>query len=431
MDQGERRESPEIEREAMKHQAIIDLKNRGIEANFGYARKLQTPETDLQGNEIKTQSYWVRFPQAEDFEGSGDVEGKIYLPEDSNGEAVILAPGFPGGAAGRLEKTYAGALVAKGYTVVCLRHNGTFIAHEGEEAEKIINCPERQEDARVEGRTNLVEDKPGGYLWTDLTRETIAPFVVLAKSFKKIHLVGNSFGAAMNMISLGEIAKRRPDLIDRAGNFVSLAGYLGKAKALETGNYHGIRPEWPVKKFIDAEIADAEENHVHLAKDSQAFQESLEGIPKQLEQVNFPPEVNQILVVASNDPLIAEPVVREEATEEGRPGRVVGYDSPGQSERLLYIRDETQTKKAHTLPNLRSENLIRGLRMRVAHGVHSATVRSMEPRTFVDEQGIPQPARIPTWKEGVDEPLPGSFWERWRRRRKEHQESTEQNKPRE
>jgi len=425
MDTLEQGEDSAVQREAMKHQAIVDLRERGIDAPFDYARKLQTPETDLQGNEIQAASYWVRFPEAQGFEGSGTVEGKIFLPENPNGEAVILAPGFPGGAAGRLEKTYARALIDEGYTVVCLRHNGTFIGHEGGEAEKIINCPERQQDAQAMGQQHFGENKPEGYQWTDLTHETIAPFVVLAGKFDKIHLVGNSFGAAMDMISLGEIARRRPDLINHAGNFISLAGYLGQARALESGSYHGVKPEWPVEKFIDAELADVEENHVNITKDREVFQRSLEGIPKQLEQVKFPPEVNQILVVAHNDPLIAEPVVREETTEETKPGRVIGYDSPGQSERLLYIRDETQTSKAHTLPNLRPENLIRGLRMQVAHGVHSATMRSIEPRMFEGK-----PARKVVWPEGVAEPLPKSFWERWRDRRKERQ-ANEQSRPKE
>ncbi|MEK7517576.1 MAG: hypothetical protein AAB583_03420 [Patescibacteria group bacterium] len=171
---------------------------------------------------LSDECYWVELRTK-----SGSVEGKLYLPKQSNGSVLLFEPGFPGDGSTRLDNLWANGLVKNGYTLFAARHNGTVI--NGEYSNTYLNCPERQEQARTKGQEILGEkDNPTIADWLN---ESIVALEAFASSHQEVVLAGHSFGALAMLFSLINFAKQNPELASRVKRFVSLAGTVGRFRS--------------------------------------------------------------------------------------------------------------------------------------------------------------------------------------------------------
>lgn len=342
----------------------------GITAPVEYARELDDEIED--GEEIKAKIFWLRFAANSEYR-TDSTEVKLYIPENPNGEAIIFTPGYPGAESGRFEHSYAKKLVDEGYALSVVRHNSVSLDLSEEPAQNIINSTQRQQDAKEDDQHYIGPAKEDGYTWDDINKGTIPAILALAPRFTKIHMIGHSFGAASTMISLSEIYKKEPGILEKVGNFVSLAGFLGRDEEVGDDKIrHGL------KMSIDSLIEDGKrkslQRGVNIAS-PERYREGIINTTKLLEDSVIPDSIGQVLVLSPQDPSIATPVVR---TEEGKIDR---YDYPGHTNKTLYIEDETQDENFHMLPNLRPETLLRLVRMKVSsEGPRYIKVQSKEPQ---------------------------------------------------
>jgi len=365
----ENRPSEEIQA-AREFDAKMIAERIGIRAPVEYARELDDETED--GEEIRAEIFWLRFPANSEY-GTDSTEVKLYMPENPNGEAIIFTPGYPGAESGRFEHSYAKKLIDEGYALSVVRHNSVSLDLDGELAQNIINSPQRQQDAKEDDQHHIGPTKENGYTWDDINKGTIPVILAFAPRFTEIHMIGHSFGAASTMISLSEIYKKEPEILEKVGNFISLAGFLGRDE--EVGHdktRHGL------KMSIDPLIEDGKRKSLDRGVDIAPTEDYKEGIistTKLLEDSSIPDSIGQVLVLSPDDPNIASPVVK---TNEGV---INHYDYPGHTKKTLYIEDETHDDNFHMLPNLRAETLLRLIRMKVSSkGPHYVKVQSKEPK---------------------------------------------------
>lgn len=167
---------------------------------------------------------------------SGFVEGKLYLPKQSNDSILLFEPGFPGDASSRLDHLWARSLVDNGYTIFAARHNGTII--NGEYSDTYINSPEKQQEAKEKGQEVLGEkDNP---TIADWLKEPLVMMEAFTSQFENIVLAGHSFGGLATFSSLVDFAKDNPELAKRVRRVVSLAGTVGR---------HRTDGEYPMKDW--------------------------------------------------------------------------------------------------------------------------------------------------------------------------------------
>lgn len=377
----EKRSSHENNKENLD--AIEFIKDKlGFESDLVF----ENAEVDENNNEIKAKIFWVRFPSPEKLRANPPVEGKVYLPEQPNGRLIVFAPGSPGGDAGSFERKHAKTLVEAGNTLITIRHNGQGVGVE--KTPVIFNSPERV--AMMEGadQTYLgqdVCDKPDGYSWLDITSEPITPILDAEQNFERISLIGHSLGATSIYRSVGMLAETHPEVAAKIEKIISLAGYLGKPEETEQGFWHGTK--WPLEKLVDAEMADAVEDHVHIPTDRDKFKQSLIETAKELAKLQIPEHIAQILVTSPYDAAIAMPVIKYTREADGKEF-AQAYDYPGHQRKSLVIEDYTPPeKKTHKQTMLmHPPTLLRLLNMRLGRSPHFVQVRSKEPKEKLRSQ---------------------------------------------
>ncbi|MEW6610835.1 MAG: hypothetical protein AB1352_04415 [Patescibacteria group bacterium] len=328
-------------------------------------------EYDTQGNSINADIVWARFLAPEGEENILPVEAKLYIPKNIHDlpdrELVMFMPGYPGGAAGRFESTYASAVLAEGKIFCVTRRNSKPLDVSGKEVAKIYNSTQRLHDAEQDGQKYLGPDLRRPYTWQDLITEGIPSLTALGKCVDKIKLIGNSFGPTCLYYAVDYIRQHDPEIAKKITHLISLAGYLVGEQEGQLWHSSGMS----VDKLEEEEAKAMKEDRVNF--DIEKYSESLIKLAAQMSNIQIPDHIRQILVCAKNDPLITLPVKFEIAQEDGRK-MVRPIEFPGRTQRVLLIDDRTSHKKPHTLSELTPEVLIRLLNFRQGRGTHFVEV---------------------------------------------------------
>ncbi len=343
---------------------INRLREKGINVDFALN---VSNETDDNGDLIKNaEIYWVRFPQVNNdiFKNISSVEGKIYLPKESNNKLILFDPGYPGGNAGRFEKKYAKSLVDQGYTLVCLRHNGSSLLND-ENNKNILNCQERIDFAQNNQERFIgSNNKEGAYGMVDLVYEPAVAIKNIQEKFDDIILVGHSFGATSNYNSVDLLSKRFPEITDKISNIISIAGYFGDNKE-EGAIWSGIKMD--VDKLVNFEIEKAKKLKLNAITDNNEYKEEMKKIAEMNSKIKIPELIGQIVIVSPDDPVIELPNIkinRRLNKEEVSPINIY----PQTTAKTLIIKDKTgqgQTKQ-HSMLWISPETILRAIEMKVS-----------------------------------------------------------------
>lgn len=166
------------------------------------------------------------------FEADGQqVEAQFYAPESRSDRLLVFCPGFPGRGGTIFEQRHAGALTDFGFTVCVIKHAGTRI--DGPDAPYMINNASRLMKARKNNETHLGGGASTAQAWLN------EPFIVLnalRDAFKRIDVIGNSFGAVSALCSLIKEGAPR----DKIGTLLLLAG----AQGVDSDPMQGIMRIW-------------------------------------------------------------------------------------------------------------------------------------------------------------------------------------------
>lgn len=337
-------------------------------------------ETDEHGELINADIVWTRFPTPEGTTYP-PVEGKVYVPKNPNGRLIIFAPGSPGGDGGTFERKHAKVLVENGNTLITIRHNGQGIGVE--KTQTVFNAPQRIEMMERSGQQYLGQgtaaDKPKGYDWRDVTTEPLTPLLDTQGKFDDIVLIGHSMGGASMFRSVGILAESRPEVAQKIKKIVSLAGYLGKGEEASQRFWHGTK--FPFEELVSAELEDARGDRVHYNQDREAFATSIKTLAQEMNGLEIPPHIAQVLVTSPYDAVIAMPVIKYQRQKDGKEF-AWAYDYPGYTRRSLVIEDHTQpAKKTHKMLGVRPETLLRLVDMPISsYGPHFTQVREPLPK---------------------------------------------------
>lgn len=272
---------------------------------------------------------------------------------------IVFTPGFPGGNAGRFEQRYAKSFVDEGYAFLAIRHNGTAL-DKPETADEIINSPDRMKLAVSLGERYIGGEKDGGYRLTDVVKETVIPLIALHDKFNRVHLMGQSMGVASSYYALDRL-KDNHDIIEKIGNVVGIAGYIG-GNSEEEGIWDGMK--MPAKDVIGYERSYIE----RVGTNAVITEEDMRAVAELNDDNDVPDHVGNILVFTPKDPLIAGPKGPEKDF-------ICNYGP--KTNRKLVISDESNldAPKQHSMLWIKPENLLRAARARVsAHGPHYARV---------------------------------------------------------
>ncbi len=80
---------------------------------------------------LAAKAFWLEFATGQ--EGvNATRSGKLFLPEQRNGELVAIYAGLPGEDTVKREQRFANGLTKQGYTVWVPRHNGIRLTPENE-----------------------------------------------------------------------------------------------------------------------------------------------------------------------------------------------------------------------------------------------------------------------------------------------------------
>lgn len=290
---------------------------------------------------LSDESYWVGLRTK-----SGSVEGKLYLPKQSNGSVLLFEPGFPGDGSTRLDNLWAKGLVENGYAIFAARHNGTII--NGEYSNTYLNSPEREEQAKTRGQEILGEkDNPTIDDWLN---EPVVALEAFASSHQEVVLAGHSFGALATLSSLINFAKQNPELASRVKRFVSLAGTVGRFR----GDNETPMLGWD--NYIDTDavrakvrIGNKEANIEKLRDAYLKIHEQTYAFPKDMEFLFVVPWGNK---PGTTDELVPPVEALDMLATLGK-----GYLIVDQKE----IADETNGRLAHDMDNLKPETLVQFL----------------------------------------------------------------------
>ncbi len=342
--------------------AVERLKELGIEG-LEYAFSIDA-ESDLEGNEIPAEIFWVRFKKPEDAAAAdcSSIEGKLYIPKGtSNKELILFTPGFPGGNAGRFEQRYANAFVGAGYNFFTIRHNGTSVS-KLDTAPEIINSPKRLALAQQHGEEHIGGTKEEGYDPAGILKEPIPALLALQGNSEAIHLMGQSMGAAASYHALTRMAEQYPDVAKKIQHVVSIAGYVGGEEGTEGELWDGLK--MPMKDLAEYEMGYMAKVGVNSVKTPEALRASMKQAATMNEHMNVPDHVGSVLVFSANDPLVAGPDPEKENS-------VLNYGP--KVRRKLLIRDEStlNDSKQHSMLWIKPENLIRAVQSNVSgYGPH-------------------------------------------------------------
>lgn len=163
--------------------------------------------------------------------GHQTVEAQFYFPTAPSDRLVLMCSGFPGAGATRFEQRHAAALAESGYTLCVIKHAG--IRTDGPDAPFMINNAMRLHQARQKNETHLGGGPSTIQAWLN------EPFIILDQlrhAFKRIDVIGNSFGAVAALWSL--IKPGAP--IDKIRTLLLYAG----AQGVDSDPVQGIMRIW-------------------------------------------------------------------------------------------------------------------------------------------------------------------------------------------
>jgi hypothetical protein len=277
------------------------------------------------------QVHWTVFQAA-----GQSVEAQVFSPDSPNIESVILfCPGFPGVGAGIFEQRHAAALVECGYNLIVLRHNGTRL--DGPHAPLMVNNAARLMAARKAGQTHLGN---GPSTVQDWLLEPLTALKAISRVYKKIIIIGNSFGALSALWSLtsdgADMAQVRHILL--------MAGAQGIAE--EGSPFDAMRiwkPEYLiVPRITDKVSLDPPQNIVATLKT--LYRDLPERVKKLPESIRL-----TYLVVAKDELFNIEDSNRFRTAIGGRGDVVIDTIDRAYPESLLL---------AHDMPDYPTENLL-------------------------------------------------------------------------
>ena len=343
----------------------------GIQIEYGFPI---TEERDAQGNVIDAEIVWVRFSDSEGQEkGTLPVEAKIYFPRQAGDESgkskiiVLFVPGYPGGASGRFESTYAPEVVGRGNIFCVARRNSKPFNEDESEMAKVFNSPRRIADARADGQKYMGPDIPEGYTLQELLNEPVPALQALGKQVDEIKLVGNSFGTTCLYNTVDHLRQNNPKIAEKITHLISLAGYLVGDE--EDSFWHSAKMDLNHLEAEEVAIMQKDGVHFNLPK----YRESLLQLAKQMKDIKIPAHILQTIVCAVEDPLITLPLIKK-ISAEGDKEIIEFTPFPGHEKRTLMIEDYTPHKKPHTLSGLTPKTLTRLLEMRGGRGTHFVKV---------------------------------------------------------
>jgi hypothetical protein len=325
---------PLIEKENIDSQMTFELKNeQGVMSEKGDS------------------AFWVKLLG----EKGEVVEGKFFASGEGQEKLIVFEPGMPGDSNKWMETRLVPELIRQGYSVFCVRHNGTKVNVEN--AGNYVNCPERIEKGSGE-QDAVLGQMPNKKEFTieDIANEPRIAVEALQKKFKQIDLIGHSNGVPGIALSLSELSK---EVIDKVHGFVGLSGFIGQYDEGKDffdpkGNFNtkAVRGYYEYcSKFVN--LGDLDKN-VELQK----------RVLKKIYGSALPKNIQLTLVNSPKDEYI--PV---ESSQEYR-------DFVG---RGLGITDETQTEADfHDLKNLQPKTLLRLLEMHHPKRKHMVTVKKQK-----------------------------------------------------
>lgn len=342
------------------------------------------------GQPIDADIYWVKLPrpaavspeETAFLDSVQPIEGKLYLPKAGSKELAIFDPGFPGGNGGRFEKLYAKDFTDQGVALFTIRHNATSFTQPGE-SEKIFNCPQRLALAAQQQEHTLGGRRNGGYLMTDLLYEPYVAFRALSTDpqFDRISLVGHSFGAASSLNSIDRLAAFRPDLLEKVGNIVTVAGFVPDEYDEAADRITGTK--MTVDELAIRNLASAAESDVNIdLANTERMRNDMLEVARRTRSIQIPDRgpsgnpIGQVMIVSPRDALIGLPEqAATRGSEETEIVRTLVY--PGANARTFIFKDETGSnlpdKAQHKSEWIRSENLLRAV---------TAPIPAKGPRTF-------------------------------------------------
>lgn len=305
-----------------------------------------TRERDERGKPIDGESSWVAITK----DGKVQSEGKLFLPSEEKDQShlVLLTPGMPGETfCNFVEKRFVNPLLREGYSVLSLRHLGTWM--HTRDSRECIACPERESVGKLLQQQTLGEQKP--YDFRELVTEITEALRALSPSFARISLIGHSSGALGEALALQEIPQ---EIQEKVRHFVSLAGFLGGMENLR----------WWLRNRIMLTIYLWQCQDIIRLKSPAVNIQKLQDMFRDLYRQKLPPHIMPIFVHSPNDELI-HPFAAE---------RYQTHNSRG-----LHIIDQTEDPYHHKLESLRADTLLSLLRMYHPNARHTVTFARREP----------------------------------------------------
>ena len=262
-------------------------------------------EASLQLEQEKN-AYWLKLEDKE--YGYGTVEGKLYQPENDNHEIIIFGLGAPGDSVKLFEERFVSDLTGQNYSVFVMRHNGANVDSITDSGNQFINCLERQNKL---SKRKILGDKDV-YSLEEWTKEPAVAMTAF-KKYKKVHYVSHSFGGLAFGISVKQILKEHPELIEQInfGNWISISGEIGRSLNGEIDKHRDFNYKDP--EMVDVYLLEFKDKY---NIDENWVKKTLEDSVTLRNQIYedgkwFPEKIKAIHVNSNFDPFISPSSGRE------------------------------------------------------------------------------------------------------------------------
>lgn len=335
--------------------SLSTLRRLGIQHLIG-ALPL-SPEADLQNKTIPADVYWVWFVNSRSFTDDFIAEGKLYIPHRQKVDTTLIhySPSGPVGNAGRFERRYIAGLVSAGYYVFTGRRNGASLLTQ--HAQEVINSPERIELAQKCNQSHVGGFRSEGYTPTDALNEPVATLSGLHLPFRKICLLSQSFGASMHYQALTRL-RGHTQLLDKLGNVVNIAGYVGKYIKNEHGLWDGAA--LPAEQFIGLQVAEMRKAgfNYHPQHGAPEFTQSMAEVARGNEMIKVPDNVGHVFFNCVEDPFIAGPSDQHVET-------LRNYGPTSANKLFISMHAPMGDLRPHSMDFLTVEELIKALEKKI------------------------------------------------------------------
>ncbi len=307
-------------------------------------------EKDEAGIDIEGEIYWTKL-----IHDGKAIEGKLYFPTDQatkqmDSKLIIFAPGMPGDSNQWIEARHLQHLLREGYTVFCLRHNGS--KTDVENANKIVNCPERIERSNELGQTLGNEETQS---LEDIYDEVSVPLNVLGEKFDNIFLIGHSTGVASITHSL---ARAPRTITDKIQQVIGIAGFIGDYDP-ETNAFDSEG------KFDVASLTKYYEycqQFINLAEADELVEQN-KKLFKNIHSTELPKNIRPILVNSMHDEYIPASTAKNYQRLLGRGLVIIDQEKP-----------ENKIGEFHDVATLKPQTLLRLLQIKIGKNPHNIEV---------------------------------------------------------